>query len=187
MLQNICEQEKEIEKLRNKLQGTRFLKHNFSEEESDDFSAEESDNFNEEGTTNESEFESDFENNPYFSEFDISMKSAYELKKLGKKAQETRDKELALTVDRLQDLHKSLVARPSEDEKAEDPRGLNVELMPHQRHALAWLLWREQKKPSGGILGKFNNNLISVSILHYRHWEDFFLNFFLELQRMIWA
>ncbi|XP_012234246.2 transcription termination factor 2-like isoform X1 [Linepithema humile] len=90
---------------------------------------------------------------PYLS-LDIPIKptTSPELRELGKKAQKTRDKELALTVDRLKDLHKSLVACPSENEEAEDPRGLKVQLMPHQRHALAWLLWREQKKPSGGIL-----------------------------------
>jgi len=81
--------------------------------------------------------------------------TASELKKLGKKAQETRDKEFALTVERLQDLHGSLIARPSENEKAEDPRGLKIELMPHQQHALAWLMWREQQRPSGGVLGKY--------------------------------
>ncbi|KYQ52658.1 Transcription termination factor 2 [Trachymyrmex zeteki] len=75
-----------------------------------------------------------------------------ELKELGLKAQAIRDKELALTVERLQDLHGSLVARPSEKEKVEDPKGLKVQLMPHQQHALAWLLWREQQRPSGGIL-----------------------------------
>lgn len=78
-----------------------------------------------------------------------------ELKELGKKAQATMDKELALTVERLQDLHGSLVARPLESEKMEDPRGLKVQLMPHQQHALAWLLWREGQKPSGGVLGKY--------------------------------
>ncbi|XP_071573079.1 transcription termination factor 2 [Temnothorax nylanderi] len=82
----------------------------------------------------------------------MNPRTSPELKELGKKAQATRDKELALTVERLQDLHGSLVARPSENEKAEDPRGLKVELMPHQKHALAWLLWREQQKPSGGVL-----------------------------------
>lgn len=94
---------------------------------------------------------------------DIPMKPTTfsESKELGKQAQATRDKELALTVDRLQDLHGSLVARPSENEKAEDPRGLQVPLMPHQQHALAWLLWREQQRPSGGVLGKYlrNSNL----------------------------
>lgn len=74
-------------------------------------------------------------------------------RELSKKAQETRDKELALTVERLQDLHGSLVDRPLENEKVEDPRGLKVQLMPHQQHALAWLLWREQQRPSGGVLG----------------------------------
>lgn len=29
-----------------------------------------------------------------------------------------------------------------------------VTLLPHQRSALAWLLWRETQKPCGGILGK---------------------------------
>ncbi|KAL2723363.1 transcription termination factor 2-like [Vespula maculifrons] len=75
-----------------------------------------------------------------------------ELKPLGKKALETREREFTLTVERLQDLHGSLVARPSEDAKAEDPPGLKVKLMPHQQHALAWLMWREQKRPSGGVL-----------------------------------
>ncbi|CAK9798659.1 Transcription termination factor 2 [Anthophora quadrimaculata] len=73
-------------------------------------------------------------------------------KELGKKAQATFDKELALTVDRLQDLHGSLVSGPAEDERAEDPQGLKVKLMPHQQHALAWLIWREQQRPPGGVL-----------------------------------
>ena len=73
-------------------------------------------------------------------------------RELGKKAQTTLEKETALTADRLQDLHGSIVARPSENERAEDPQGLNVKLMPHQQHALAWLTWREQQKPPGGVL-----------------------------------
>ncbi|XP_076632722.1 transcription termination factor lodestar isoform X2 [Colletes latitarsis] len=73
-------------------------------------------------------------------------------KELGTKAQATLNKELALTVDRLQDLHSSLLARPSEEERASDPQGLKVKLMPHQQHALAWLMWREQQRPPGGIL-----------------------------------
>ncbi|XP_032689169.1 transcription termination factor 2 [Odontomachus brunneus] len=90
----------------------------------------------------------------YFDIDNIPMKptTSPEVKELGKKAQETRDKELALTVERLKDLHGSLVARPSEDEVADDPKGLKVPLMSHQKHALAWLLWREQQRPSGGVL-----------------------------------
>lgn len=30
-----------------------------------------------------------------------------------------------------------------------------VTLLPHQRRALAWLLWREAQNPCGGILGMF--------------------------------
>ncbi|XP_046606266.1 transcription termination factor 2 [Neodiprion virginianus] len=75
-----------------------------------------------------------------------------EIKPLGQKALATQEKEQALTVERLADLHGSLNARPSEDEQAQDPKGLKISLMPHQRHALAWLLWREKQKPPGGIL-----------------------------------
>ncbi|KAK2493803.1 hypothetical protein MC885_010283, partial [Smutsia gigantea] len=35
---------------------------------------------------------------------------------------------------------------------AEDPAGLKVPLLLHQKQALAWLLWRESQKPHGGIL-----------------------------------
>lgn len=87
------------------------------------------------------------------SEYFYSDLTSAESKPLGKKAQETRDREYTLTVERLQDLHGSLVARPSEDTRAEDPPGLKVKLMPHQQHALAWLMWREQKRPAGGVLG----------------------------------
>ncbi|XP_012271112.1 transcription termination factor 2 [Orussus abietinus] len=73
-------------------------------------------------------------------------------KPLGRKAQETHDRELALTVERIKDLHDSLVARPTEDQKANDPNGLTVPLMAHQQHALAWLLWRESQIPAGGVL-----------------------------------
>lgn len=75
-------------------------------------------------------------------------------KELGKKAQDTLYREQSLTIERLQDLHGSLVARPTEDQRAKDPRGLRVALMPHQQHALAWLQWREKQKPRGGVLGK---------------------------------
>ncbi|XP_011647072.2 transcription termination factor 2, partial [Pogonomyrmex barbatus] len=106
--------------------------------------------------------ESLFKDEPYLDDEDYSYlgidgiptkpTTSPELRELGKKAQATRDKELALTMERLQDLHGSLIARPLENEKAEDPRGLKVQLMPHQQHGLAWLLWREQQKPSGGVL-----------------------------------
>lgn len=43
---------------------------------------------------------------------------------------------------------------PTADTLAEDPAGLTgVFLMKHQKHALAWMGWRERQTPSAGILG----------------------------------
>uniref|UniRef100_A0A8C5RDM0 Transcription termination factor 2 n=1 Tax=Leptobrachium leishanense TaxID=445787 RepID=A0A8C5RDM0_9ANUR len=49
-------------------------------------------------------------------------------------------------------LHKSLESCPAPDCTAEDPRGLKVPLLLHQKQALAWLQWRETQQPQGGIL-----------------------------------
>lgn len=56
-------------------------------------------------------------------------------------------------MDRLEQIHTSLNNCPNKDAVIETPKGLKVELMPHQKYALAWLLWRKRQKPSGGILG----------------------------------
>ncbi|MBN3289191.1 TTF2 factor, partial [Polypterus senegalus] len=57
-----------------------------------------------------------------------------------------------MTVDAIDKLHKSLESCPAAETQAEDPKGLKVPLLPHQKHALAWLLWRETQMPCGGIL-----------------------------------
>lgn len=82
----------------------------------------------------------------------------------------TYNAQKAVTMDKLQHLHSSLKSCPKETDFAEDPKGLKVDLMPHQKHALAWLLWRETQKPSGGILGKSNEIYIAVNqffLLYY--------------------
>ena len=63
--------------------------------------------------------------------------------------------EKAMTVDTLKHLHVALKSCPAENVLAEDPKSLrsNVQLMQHQKHGLAWLMWRESSKPYGGILG----------------------------------
>lgn len=82
----------------------------------------------------------------------IKPTSDHSTRDLGKKALQTFKEQQSLTVERLQDLHGSLISRPTEASQEEDPVGLNTDLMPHQQHALAWLLWREQQKPPGGVL-----------------------------------
>ncbi|XP_065053332.1 transcription termination factor 2-like [Rhopilema esculentum] len=59
-----------------------------------------------------------------------------------------------ITKDAIETLHSSLETCPSATTEHDDPNGLLVTLLPHQRQALAWLLWREKQTPSGGILGK---------------------------------
>ncbi|NXM94779.1 TTF2 factor, partial [Sylvia borin] len=56
------------------------------------------------------------------------------------------------TFEAINQLHKSLESCPTEETVAEDPSGLKVPLLQHQKQALAWLLWRESQRPSGGIL-----------------------------------
>ncbi|XP_050336694.1 transcription termination factor 2 [Bactrocera neohumeralis] len=70
----------------------------------------------------------------------------------GKQGLATFNAQRELTVERLKDIHSSLKTCPTEDVLAEDPVGLRVTLMNHQKHALAWMNWRENQKPRGGIL-----------------------------------
>ncbi|NXI73309.1 TTF2 factor, partial [Anseranas semipalmata] len=56
------------------------------------------------------------------------------------------------TSDAINHLHKSLESCPTEQTVADDPSGLKVPLLLHQKRALAWLLWRESQRPCGGIL-----------------------------------
>lgn len=62
-----------------------------------------------------------------------------------------------MTIDVLHRLHKSLDTCPDPNTLSNDPHGLKVELMPHQKYAISWLLWREKQKPHGGVLGKYKN------------------------------
>ncbi|GAB0177693.1 transcription termination factor 2 [Grus japonensis] len=56
------------------------------------------------------------------------------------------------TSEAINHLYKSLESCPTEQTAAEDPSGLKVPLLLHQKQALAWLLWRESQRPCGGIL-----------------------------------
>lgn len=71
-----------------------------------------------------------------------------------KSALSTYHSQQTMTLDILHHLHKSLETCPAPTILADDPSGLKVELMLHQKYAIAWLMWRENQKPHGGILGK---------------------------------
>ena len=58
-----------------------------------------------------------------------------------------------LTNNAVEQLHSAMQSCPAPDREARDPDTLRTPLMPHQRRALAWALWRETQVPSGGILG----------------------------------
>lgn len=52
-----------------------------------------------------------------------------------------------------QEIKNSEKTMPSVKDFADQPRLIKGQLMPHQRHALAWMIWREDQYPKGGILG----------------------------------
>ncbi|XP_043498526.1 transcription termination factor 2 [Polistes fuscatus] len=149
--ENIILQEKEMKEVQEKLERTPLIQPikqvneqiilNDKEEEEKSFLS-----------SNQMKYLQSESESEYFYTEPVKYAETIESKKLGKKAQETLNREFTLTAERLQDLHGSLVAQPSEDAKAEDPPGLKVKLMPHQQHALAWLMWREKKRPPGGVL-----------------------------------
>jgi len=59
-----------------------------------------------------------------------------------------------LTNDTIEQLHAAMQSCPTQETEVTDPKELRTSLMPHQRRALAWALWRETQMPSGGILGE---------------------------------
>ncbi|XP_075145309.1 transcription termination factor 2-like [Haematobia irritans] len=71
---------------------------------------------------------------------------------MGRQGVATFNMQKVLTLECLKKLHDSLETCPGEDVLADNPTGLKVNLMDHQRHALAWMFWRETQKPRGGIL-----------------------------------
>lgn len=87
-------------------------------------------------------------------DWDDIKKMTAEIKSVhtGKKVIQNFENQKTLTLERLQDLHSSLEGRPTENILVPTPQGIQVELMPHQMHGLAWMLWREKQKPRGGIL-----------------------------------
>lgn len=63
----------------------------------------------------------------------------------------SRREAVSITMDSLENLHRSLASCPKETEKEPTPSCLTVPLLPHQERALKWLLWRETQVPAGLI------------------------------------
>ena len=65
-----------------------------------------------------------------------------------------RDKVVTVTSEAMAGLKKALDTMPAETDEEEQPKGLKnkYQLYPHQKQALAWLIWRETQNPRGGIL-----------------------------------
>lgn len=70
----------------------------------------------------------------------------------GKRGMENFLNKKALTVEKLDDLKSDIDCRPAETVFAAPPKYLKVELMPHQLHAIEFMMWRETRQPRGGIL-----------------------------------
>ncbi|XP_076029306.1 transcription termination factor lodestar [Oratosquilla oratoria] len=99
----------------------------------------------------------------------------YGARNYGGKLSTVREREMVrITSDAIEKLHHTLKTAPDTDRKEEEPpKGLVSNLMTHQRRGLAWLMWREQQLPPGGILADdmgLGKTLIMLS-LHLKHQE----------------
>lgn len=79
----------------------------------------------------------------------------FQVNNLGERARETYYQEQVDTAQCIVEMYDEIKSMPK-DGVENDPDGLTVELMKHQKESLKWMKWRETKKAAGGILGKEN-------------------------------
>uniref|UniRef100_A0A914C6P3 Transcription termination factor 2 n=1 Tax=Acrobeloides nanus TaxID=290746 RepID=A0A914C6P3_9BILA len=70
----------------------------------------------------------------------------------GKMTEERFHKVETVTGDTIKTMHNEASNVPDENNLIETPKGINVDLMHHQKVGLAWLVWRETQQTRGGIL-----------------------------------
>ncbi|KAA0204036.1 hypothetical protein HAZT_HAZT007581 [Hyalella azteca] len=81
----------------------------------------------------------------------------YGARNYGGKISDARERQIVrVTSDTLEAFSQIIRNMPDVEninpDSVQEPRGLRVDLMPHQKRALVWLLWRESQEPPGGIL-----------------------------------
>ena len=93
----------------------------------------------------------------------------------GRMTADRRQEVRVVTHSAMESIHKALETMPAEGDMEEQPKGLRskITLFEYQRHALAWLEWREQQEPRGGILADdmgLGKTLTMISLI-LRHRE----------------
>lgn len=74
-------------------------------------------------------------------------------KKIGASPPEELKESTSLTSGPGKKILKPLITLPGGDVSGDFSGTLTVRLKPHQKQALAWMMWREQQTPRGGLLG----------------------------------
>ena len=93
----------------------------------------------------------------------------------GRMTANRRQEVRVVTQGAMEAIYKALETMPGEADMVEQPKGLRskINLFDHQLHALAWLEWREEQEPRGGILADdmgLGKTLTMISLI-LRHRE----------------
>lgn len=96
----------------------------------------------------------------------------------GQQGMATFNTQKALTLNRIEKLHKAMEKCPTETDFANQPDNLNIALMPHQLHAIKWMRWREIQRPKGGLLaddmGLGKTYFAQMTTFSAKLWHNFF-------------
>lgn len=87
-------------------------------------------------------------------------------------------RDLSVVVNSLKQIYSSITSRPDDKQMSDTPVGLLVDLMPHQKHALTFMNWRETQQPPGGILADEMGLGKTISLISlFQHHENNLLSY----------